>query len=202
MHDSTRTQRFAVTKIKNILCNRSNPRIAILISNAGDVSPGSGETVRNRFEQWAVVCLRMVVGFGFVMHGYAKLTNGPGHFVSNLQVLGVPAPELMGWATIIVELLGGLALMIGAYVSVVSLPLAAILLVAAFTVHLQFGFSSIKLQEVTTEGIQFGQPGVELDLLYLASLAVMVLCGPGRLSVDRYRLANKKSNGHPAGGQH
>ncbi|MEP7074835.1 MAG: DoxX family protein [Acidobacteriota bacterium] len=89
--------------------------------------------------------------------------------------------------------------MIGTFVPLVSLPLATILLVAAFTVHLQFGFSSIKLKEVTPGGSQFGQPGVELDLFYLASLAAIVLCGPGPLSIDGYRSARKKSDGDSAG---
>ncbi|MEP6850039.1 MAG: DoxX family protein [Acidobacteriota bacterium] len=153
----------------------------------------------NKFEKWAVTPLRGMVGFGFVMHGYAKLANGPDHFIGNLQALGVPVPELMGWTTIIIELLGGIALMIGAFVPLVSLPLAAILLVAAFTVHLQFGFSSIKLKEVTPGGIQFGQPGVELDLLYLAALAAIVLCGPGPFSIDGYRSASKKDDGDSTG---
>ena len=146
----------------------------------------------NKLGPWAVTALRVIVGFGFAAHGYAKLANGPGHFVDNLQALGVPAPVVMSWLTIIAELAGGLAVMIGAFVPLISLPLAAILLVAAFSVHLQFGFSSIRLKEVTSAGIQFGQPGVELDLLYLASLAVIVLCGPGRLSLDGYRSSGEE----------
>jgi hypothetical protein len=39
-----------------------------------------------------------------------------------------------------------------------------------FTVHLPYGFSSIKLQTVTQAGAQFGQPGYETALLYLAAL--------------------------------
>ena len=152
--------------------------------------------MKNRFAQWAVVSLRLVVGFGFVMHGYAKLANGPEHFVAALQGLGVPWPELMSWATITFEVIGGLAVMIGAFLPFFSLPLAIILLVAAFTVHLQYGYSSIKLKEVTPVGIQFGQPGVELNLLYLASLAMIVLCGPGPLSVDNYRSRGRDDYEH------
>jgi putative oxidoreductase len=148
--------------------------------------------VINKFEQGAVILLRIVVGFGFAMHGYAKLANGPDHFAANLQALGVPAPELMGWVTIILELVGGLAVMIGAVLPIVSLPLAAILLTAAFTVHLQYGFSSIKLKEVTPAGAQFGPPGYEMDVLYIASLAVIVLSGPGPLSVDGYLKGRKE----------
>jgi putative oxidoreductase len=97
----------------------------------------------------------------------------------------VPAPHLMAWATILVELLGGLAVLLGAFVWMASISLAAVLVVAMVTVHLPYGFSSIKLVAVTTTGAQFGPPGFETDLLYLACLAALVLGGPGPLSIDR-----------------
>jgi len=51
--------------------------------------------------------------------------------------------------------------------------------VAIFTVHLPYGFSSIKLEAVTAAGAHFGQPGYETDLLYLAALCALVLGGSG-----------------------
>jgi putative oxidoreductase len=132
---------------------------------------------------WAAIPLRLIVGYGFVAHGYAKIVRGPEHFIGILHALGVPAPELMGWATIIVELAGGLAVLLGAIVPIVSVPMASILFVAA-VVHLPYGFSSIKLQSVTNGLAQFGQPGFEVDLLYLACLAALVLGGSGPWSVD------------------
>src|SRR3982075_4304055 len=95
-----------------------------------------------------------------------------------------PAPHFMAWVTILTELLGGLAIFLGAFVSLISLPLAAVLLVAIFTVHLPYGFSSIKLMAVTPAGAQFGPPGYETDVLYLACLAALVLGGSGPLAVD------------------
>ena len=94
-------------------------------------------------------------------------------------------PELSAWATILVELLGGAAVLLGAFIPFVSVPMAIVLLVATFTVHLPNGFSSIKLETVTAAGAHFGQPGYETDLLYLACLATLVLGGPGVLSIDR-----------------
>ena len=75
-------------------------------------------------------------------------------------------------------------ILLGALVPLASIPMAAVLLVAIFTVHLPYGFSSIKLQAVTAAGAQFGPPGFETDLLYLACLATLVLGGSGPLSVD------------------
>jgi putative oxidoreductase len=59
-------------------------------------------------DRWSALPLRPIVGYGFMEHGYAKLTHGPERFVAILRALGVPAPDLMAWVTIIVELLGGL----------------------------------------------------------------------------------------------
>ena len=70
--------------------------------------------------------------------------------------------------------------------SLVSLPMAALLLVAIFTVHLPYGFSSIKLMAVTPSGAQFGPVGYECNLLYLACLLALVLGGPGPLAIDGF----------------
>jgi len=137
-----------------------------------------------RLRTWAPVPLRLIVGYGFMAHGCAKVLNGPERFVDILHAIGVPEPALMGWITILIEIVGGFAVFVGAFVALFSLPMAAILLVATFAVHLPNGFSSIKLQAVTAAGAQFGQPGYETDLLYLACLAALVLGGPGPFAVD------------------
>jgi putative oxidoreductase len=153
-----------------------------------------------RFSHWAPLALRLIVGYGFVAHGFAKLGRGPEHFTGILQAIGVPEPYLMAWITILVELLGGISIMLGAFVTLASIPMAAVLLVAMFTVHLPNGFSSIKLQAVTATGAHFGQPGYECDLLYLACLVALVLAGPGAWSVDgllrrRQRIKHVASGG-------
>jgi putative oxidoreductase len=139
------------------------------------------------FRRWAPIPLRAIVGYGFMAHGVAKMMNGPEHFVGILRALNVPAPEFLGWATILTELIGGFAVLIGAFVSFVSVPLIVILLVATVTVHRPYGFSSIKLQAVTDKGAQFGPPGYETDLLYIACLAALVLGGTGPLTLQTGR---------------
>jgi putative oxidoreductase len=136
--------------------------------------------------RWAPIPLRLIVGYGFMEHGFAKLSRGPEAFAAILQAIGVPAPHLMAWLTILTELIGGLAVFLGAFVSFVSLPMAALLLVAIFTVHLPNGFSSIKLMSVTAGRAQFGPPGYEVNLLYLAGLAALVFGGSGPLAFDGY----------------
>jgi putative oxidoreductase len=136
--------------------------------------------------RWSTLPLRLMVGYGFMEHGYAKLIHGPERFVAILHALAVPAPELMAWATIMVELLGGSAVLLGAFIPLVSVPMACVLLTAMFTAHLQYGFSAIKLQAITTAGAQFGPPGYEVDLLYLACLAALVLSGSGPFSLGSF----------------
>ena len=139
---------------------------------------------RSPIALWAPVPLRLIVGYGFMEHGFAKLARGFDAFPAILQALGVPAPHLMGWLTILVEIIGGLAVLLGALVPLASIPMAAVLLVAIITVHLPYGFSSIKLEALTAAGAQFGPPGFEPDLLYLACLAALVLGGSGPLAID------------------
>jgi len=136
------------------------------------------------FARWAPISLRLIVGYGFMAHGFAKVARGADTFATILHGLGVPAPHFMAWATILTEVLGGLAVFLGAFVTLVSLPMATILLVAIFTVHLPYGFSSIKLTAVTSAGVQFGPPGYECNLLYFACLTALVLGGSGPLAID------------------
>ena len=147
-------------------------------------------------DRWPFIPLRLIVGYGFMEHGFAKLAKGPDAFANILQAIGVPGPHFMAWSTILVEILGGLAVILGAFVTLVSLPMAALLLVAIFTVHLPYGFSSIKLIAVTPAGAQFGPVGYECNLLYLACLAALVIGGSGPLSVDncaRRRIKDRDS---------
>lgn len=136
--------------------------------------------------RWAPIPLRLIVGYGFMQHGFAKLSRSPDAFAAILHAIGVPVPHLMAWLTILIEVFGGLAILLGALVPLASLPMAAVLLVAIFTVHLPYGFSSIKLISVNSGHAQLGPPGYETNLLYLACLAALVLGGSGPMAIDGY----------------
>jgi putative oxidoreductase len=142
---------------------------------------------RGLLARWAPIPIRLIVGYGFMTHGFLKLGRGVEVFAAALSGLGVPAPDLMAWLTILIEVFGGLAVILGAYVTLASVPMAIVLLVALVKVHLQFGFSSIKFLAVTATGPQFGKPGIECDLLYLACLATLVAAGSGPWSFDTWR---------------
>jgi putative oxidoreductase len=143
--------------------------------------------------------MRLVVGYGFMEHGFAKLSRGPDAFAGILQQLGVPLPHVAAWLTIGTELIGGLALLLGAFVLWASIPTALVLLVAMMSIHLPYGFSSVKLLSVSTSGARFGPVGYELDLLYITALLILAFQGPGPLSIDemRRRLRRKEQSHGP-----
>src|SRR5688572_5857620 len=118
--------------------------------------------------------LRIGVGGVFAAHGLQKLVvlgiPGVAGFMSQL---GLPFPTLSALAVTATELLGGLALVAGAFTRIAALPLAFSMLVAGLTAHLKGGF--------------FLPSGVEYVLvLFLASVA-LALTGPGAWAVDNLR---------------
>jgi putative oxidoreductase len=135
--------------------------------------------------QWAPLPLRLVIGFGFLAHGWAKLSRGPSSFAMLLTQLGAPLPETTAWVSTFLELLGGLAIFAGAFVEIMSIPLIVMMLVAMFTVHLKYGFSSVNTIGLTQNGPQFGPPGYEINLLYIAGLLSLILGGADAFSIDR-----------------
>jgi putative oxidoreductase len=139
--------------------------------------------------------LRLMVGYGFLQHGYAKLARGPDLFIGILDAIGMPFSFFLGWATILIEVIGGLLILCGAFVPLASVPMIVVLLVAIFTVHLPNGFSSIKLVAYDGSGAHFGQPGYETDLLYVAALLALCFGGAGPLSLDGYVDARRRAEG-------
>src|SRR6516225_6161767 len=135
------------------------------------------------WRQWAPLPLRLIIGYGFVAHGWAKLSRGPAGFAKLLEQIGAPLPEATAWVSTFVEILGGLAILAGAFVAVVSIPLIVMMVVAMFTVHLRYGFSAINTIGLTADGPQFGPPGYEVNLLYIAGLLALILEGAGPLSI-------------------
>jgi putative oxidoreductase len=140
-----------------------------------------------RLRQWVPVPIRMIVGVGFMVHGWAKLSRGPAVFAQLLKQAHVPLPLVNAWLVTMLEIFGGLALLIGAFVTIVSVPLILSMLGAMFTVNIKFGFSAVNTIGLTAAGPQLGPPGYEINLLYIACLVVLILAGAGPLSIDSLR---------------
>ena len=175
--DRSRTSSTELRRSSNVTILSSPERKSSEPSRSVPIGLAGSSTIA----RWAPIPLRLIVGYGFMVHGFAKLSRGPDVFAGILHSIGIPMPHFMAWTTILIEVLGGIAFLLGAFTALISLPMAALLLVAVFTVHLPYGFSSIKLIAVTPAGAQFGPPGYECDLLYLACLAALVFDGSGPL---------------------
>ena len=139
------------------------------------------------WRRWAPVPIRLVIGYGFMAHGWAKLMRGPDGFARLLHWIGVPLAGPTAWVSTLLELLGGLAVFVGAFVEIVSVPLIVMMVVAMITVHLRNGFSAVNTIGLTDAGPQFGPPGFEVNLLYIGGLLGLVLGGAGAGSLDRWR---------------
>jgi putative oxidoreductase len=116
--------------------------------------------------------LRLAVGVVLAYHGWLKLPDVPG-FAGFVDSLGIPAPDLMAYVVTYLELLGGIALIVG---------LATRYVAALFAVEMVFTILLVKL-DVGLIAPDAGV-GAELDLLILAIALSLVLVGAGRWSMD------------------
>ena len=158
----------------------------------------------DQWRRWAPIPLRLILGVGFMVHGWAKWSRGPAAFAELLKQAHVPLPLANAWLVTLLEIFGGLALLIGACVTIISIPLILSMLGAMFTVNIRYGFSAVNTIGLTSAGPQFGPPGYEINLLYIAGLVVLILGGAGPLSIDapRSRRRQRQLEGAAAGSLH
>ena len=117
--------------------------------------------------------LRIVLGVIFVAHGWPKIAGVDGT-AAFLGGLGIPAPLIAAWALTVLELGGGILLLVGFLVTPVALLLTAHMLLGIVLVHAAHGFYVL-------DG---GTLGIEFNLLLAASLMMLVFGGPGLASLD------------------
>ena len=140
-----------------------------------------------RWQRWVPVPIRMILGVGFIVHGWAKWSRGPAAFAELVKQAHVPLPFANAWLVTLLEIFGGLALLMGAFVTIVSVPLILSMLGAMFTVNIKYGFSAVNTIGLTPQGPLLGPPGYEINLLYIAALVALILGGAGPLSIDARR---------------
>jgi putative oxidoreductase len=132
---------------------------------------GGLSRVRSRVAKWGMLPLRIAVGLVFLMHGGQKLfVFGLAGTADIMGKLGLPVPVLCAAIVIIVELLGGLAILLGIFARLAGALLAFEMVVAILVARLHGGF--------------FAPYGYEFELTLLASCLTFAMTGPGRVSLE------------------
>ena len=143
--------------------------------------------MNNTYQRIAPLLLRLVIGYGSMAHGWVKLSRGPAGFERLLVYTHTPFAHILLWIVPFVEVLGGLAILIGLFTRAAAVPLIITMLTAMFTIQMKYGFSSVNTIGLTPSGPLFGPPGFEINLLYIAGLLSLMITGAGALSVDSLR---------------
>jgi putative oxidoreductase len=128
-------------------------------------------------ERLAVLILRLFLGFAFMMHGSQKLLGafgggGVSGVAGMMGKLGIEPSLLWAWVVSITEFVGGVCLFFGFLTRFWAAGLVIDMAVAVVKVHLVNGFFA-------------GKNGVELPLTFGVIALVIMLTGPGSLSMDR-----------------
>lgn len=137
-----------------------------------------------------LLILRVTVGLIFLTHGWPKLMNGASGTAEFFGQLGIPAPGISAWFITLLEFGGGLALILGAFVSILSVLFILHMTIGIFLVHLSNGWYVIGP----------GQGGAEFNVLLIASLLVFILAGSGRPTVDDVLSGRAGGTGTPPAG--
>ncbi|MFP3949425.1 MAG: DoxX family protein [Gemmatimonadota bacterium] len=137
-----------------------------------------------------LLILRVSVGLIFLTHGWPKLMNGASETAEFFGQLGIPAPGVSAWFITLLEFAGGLALVLGAFVSILSVLFILHMTAGIFLVHLANGWYVIGP----------GQGGSEFNVLLIASLLLFILAGSGRPAVDDVISARRAGAGAPSAG--
>lgn len=123
-----------------------------------------------------LLILRLALGFVFIGYGVSKLGN-LGMVQGMLGGAGIPAPGAFAPLVAIIEVLGGLALILGAGTRIASILLAIIMVVAVLTVTAARGLMG----------------GYDLNVALLGGLMVLLFAGAGAYSVDERVIARPRS---------
>ena len=114
---------------------------------------------------------RVLLAAIFVLSGVSKLT-GPAGAIAYIESAGLPLPQVALAGAIVVELFGGLALIVGLRTRLVAGVLAVFTLVTAAVFHSALGDQA--------QFINFFK-----NIAMTGGLLQVVAFGPGRLSFDR-----------------
>ncbi|MED1914023.1 MULTISPECIES: DoxX family protein [unclassified Brevibacillus] len=124
----------------------------------------------NRFE-WSALILRVIAGLTFAIHGVAKFQMGLENVAGFFGTMGLPA--FIAYLVAFLEVVGGIALILGLGTRVFAGALSVVMLGAIFKAKLAAGFLGGE-----------GGAGYELDLALLAMLVSLGISGSSKFALD------------------
>jgi putative oxidoreductase len=99
-----------------------------------------GEITMDGLTNYAKPLGRLLMSSLFIWAGYTKLfVFGPTGTAGYFKSVNIPAPDVMAWVVIVIELIGGLLILVGFQTRWVALALAIFCLITGFAVHLPVG---------------------------------------------------------------
>ena len=116
---------------------------------------------------------RILLSIIFILAGFGKFT-GLGGTAGYFGSMGLPMPMVTAVVVALVELVGGLAILVGLFTRPASYLLAAFCLATAFVAHFDF---SDQMQMIN----------FQKNLAMAGGFLVLAAFGPGALSVDARR---------------
>jgi DoxX len=103
-----RSTEFLETRDASMSSQQANAKsTSSPVDSAGRLLARYCEVVSPSIARWAPLPLRLIVGYGFAAHGFAKLLRGPENFTGLLDAMGLPMPYVLAWITILTEIAGG-----------------------------------------------------------------------------------------------
>ena len=120
----------------------------------------------------ALLFLRVSTGLVFFMHGWQKWEGGVAGVTAFLTSLQFPMPAMFAVLLIAAEVIGGAALVLGAFTRLAAKFTIVVAAVALLTVHVSKGFF-------------ISNGGYEFILLLLAASIMILVVGPGTWSLDK-----------------
>ncbi|WP_199909941.1 DoxX family protein [Paenibacillus sp. CAA11] len=126
----------------------------------------------NRNYGIGLLLLRLVLGAVFLAHGITKFQNGIENTVAFFDSLGVPG--FVAYATALIEVIGGVAMILGLGTRIVAALFAVIMVGAIVTARLAAGFVGgyefeLTLLVLSVALLITGSPWVAADRLFKSS---------------------------------
>jgi putative oxidoreductase len=122
--------------------------------------------VYEKLAQYGPLPIRILAGIAFIIHGLPKLSDIAGTEDFFVNMVGLPAA--MALPIGLLEVIGGIALLVGALTRIASILFIIEMIGSTIVAKLSRGFVG----------------GYELDLLLMAISISLLLTGPGRISVE------------------